>query len=232
MANKSETARINGSKSRGPVTPEGKVKSASNSLRHGLTAQFAVLPHEDKNDFEQLLDALVARYQPADEPETELVHALAVARWRLRRVGTLETCLFDNELAFAQDEIDEEFTEITGHNRLAYVFRRLAESGCSLELMMRYEASLMRVYERTLKQLEHLQNRPLRNEPTGSLQPAHAPDSSTTSRPAPAASSDPLPHAESAQAEPRASASGDKPHSSLVTDEGTCSALSPPAAAW
>ena len=48
---KSETARANGAKSRGPVTPEGRAASSRNSLRHGFTAESVVLPTESQEDF-------------------------------------------------------------------------------------------------------------------------------------------------------------------------------------
>ena len=48
---KSESARINGAKSRGPKTEAGRQRSSQNALKHGLTAETLVLPTEDPAEF-------------------------------------------------------------------------------------------------------------------------------------------------------------------------------------
>jgi hypothetical protein len=49
---------------------------------------------------------------------------------------------------------------------VAFAFRNLANDGRALDLLIRYEASLTRAYDRAAKQLDLLQNRKVRNEPT------------------------------------------------------------------
>lgn len=159
---KSETARLNGSKSKGPKTPEGKARSSRNALRHGLTANFPLLDHELSDEFQSFLDAYIDRYQPADVVELDLVQTMAIARWRLRRIAAIETALFENKILTSEEEIAEEFDSIDGPNRLAWVFEKMAGESRALALLMRYEASLNRLYERAAKQLKELQN-----EPTG-----------------------------------------------------------------
>ena len=123
---KSQTARANGAKSHGPATPEGRAKSSQNSIRHGLTAESVVLPTESREQFQLLLDSHVQQFHPQGEVEMELIETMAVARWRLRRVCTVETSLLDNELVRRRDDMDRESTIIDGENRLAWVFQELA----------------------------------------------------------------------------------------------------------
>jgi hypothetical protein len=166
---KSETARINGAKSHGPKTPEGKARSSQNSLRHGLTAaDSATLPIESKEDFQTLLDAYLDRYHPADAIEIELVETLAITRWRLRRVALLESRMLENEIVQSRVSLFAQVVSIEDENRLAFAFRNLA-NGKALDLLIRYEASLTRAYDRTVKQLDLLQNRKVRNEPAKSV---------------------------------------------------------------
>ena len=88
------TARANGAKSNGPITAEGKARSAQNSLKHGLTSSRVVLPHESQEAYDKLEASLINRFKPADDLESELVQEMAAARWRLRRIEAMEAALF------------------------------------------------------------------------------------------------------------------------------------------
>jgi hypothetical protein len=157
---KSETARINGAKSHGPITPEGKARSAANSRRHGLTAS-VLLAGESDEDFRLLLADFTDHFQPRTGVETDLVEVMAIARWRLRRLLSIETHLFDLELCRRRKQIDEDFDGMNHEDRLAFVFQKMSDNGNSLALLMRYEGSLNRSYDKAFKQLHQLQsNRP------------------------------------------------------------------------
>lgn len=171
LVSKADAARANGAKSRGPSTAEGRAKSSRNSLRHGLSAKSVLLPAESHEQFQLLLDAHIQQFHPANPVEMDLVEAMAVARWRLRRIWAIETSLLANELTRRAEDIDEEFTEITADERLAWIFQRMADGGQSLALLARYEGNLNRAFDRAFKQLNILQQQ---NEPK--VGPALRPD--------------------------------------------------------
>ncbi len=88
-----EASRINGAKSRGPTSPEGKAITRFNGLTHRLCAVQAVLPGEDPAEFEAHRGALFDDWQPMSYTRSLLVERLAIASWRLRRAVTSESAL-------------------------------------------------------------------------------------------------------------------------------------------
>src|ERR1700690_1593615 len=152
---KSETARINGAKSRGPITEEGRARSSRNSLRHGFTAKAVVLAAESRDEYQALLDSFLDRFQPADAVEQELVETMAAARWRLRRLALIESTILDNHIKKWTKFVNLELTDPSSDDRLAFSFKTLAE-GPTLNVLVRYEAGLTRTFDRALKQLTQL----------------------------------------------------------------------------
>ena len=80
-----EASRANGARSKGPVTPEGKKRSAMNAMRHGLLSDVVALEGEGEENFQLLLEQHVERLQPADGVEYALVEEMAAAYSRLHR---------------------------------------------------------------------------------------------------------------------------------------------------
>ncbi len=88
-----QASRINGAKSRGPTSPEGKAITRFNGLTHTLCAVQAVLPGEDPAEFEAHRGALFDDWQPMSYTRSLLVERLAIASWRLRRAVLSESAL-------------------------------------------------------------------------------------------------------------------------------------------
>ena len=77
-------SRQNGSRSRGPVTPAGKARSAQNARRHGMRARTGsarIMPVDP--EFHSLRRATLHRWRPRTSTARLLAEALAVARWDL-----------------------------------------------------------------------------------------------------------------------------------------------------
>jgi len=108
---KSETARANGAKSKGPKTAETREKSSRNSLKHGLTTRHnMLLACEDPVLFQKVVDEYTSVYQPTNPVERDLVEEMIGAKWRIRRLKIIEVALVDYEMANKHDEIEKKLT--------------------------------------------------------------------------------------------------------------------------
>jgi hypothetical protein len=134
-------SRSNGALGQGPVTKEGKRNSSRNATRHGLLSKATVLSSESEETFARLVAQHQAKLRPADDVEEGAIEEMASSFWRLRRLWTIETRLFDKSIE-KRPETDE-------RDRLAAAFSDLA-AGNDLNLLDRYENKLHRMYQRSL----------------------------------------------------------------------------------
>ena len=138
-------SRANGARSKGPKTPEGKRRSSSNALRHGLLADCVLVGSESRSQFDSLVAGHLDRFAPVDGVEFGMIEEMASAYWRIRRLWAIERRLFDDSLA-RQDEKTDDL------GRLAAAFSALAATP-DLALIHRYETRLHRIYQRGLHNL-------------------------------------------------------------------------------
>ena len=190
-----QAARANGARSRGPITPEGKLASSRNATTHGILSGTIVLEGESGERFHALLGNLLEELQPQTTVEVTLVENMAVARWRQMRIWGIEKANMEHEmrsLADARAASEGEGPEDTA-TRCARAFRTLSDDSRSLELINRYESRYDRQYLRAHRRfLELVDRRTPPPVPTPAPPPEgvrHAPDtvlSKRTRRPAPA----------------------------------------------
>ncbi len=149
MATAAQTTanQANALRSTGPVTPQGKAASSRNATRHGLTASFCVLPHENADEFQELADALESEFSPTGEHETFLVREMARARWRLLRIERLEALAFEQALTDPAGSSDPD----------ACLLSAISASGSALDKLERYAAAARRDYYRAHRELARTQ---------------------------------------------------------------------------
>ena len=140
-------SKMNGSKSRGPVTALGKDRIRSNALQHGLTARLALWRNENAAHFQDLFIALLDRFSPANDVEFLCVEEMAMAKWRLRRVVGLETTLGNQRLAETTAE---------GPAATLAAFTAAEQAGQLLTTLRQHEASYSRAYQRAYRHLQEL----------------------------------------------------------------------------
>jgi hypothetical protein len=196
--------RANAAASTGPRTPEGKARSARNSVKHGFAAtSFTVVRLEDVHEVAHLTTDLVSVYQPANSQELFALQRMAISQQAILRAARLESGLFTtclNETLDSNDhpslpmnpqlegDGDIEITRAQNRNYLlGEGFLRLARQSNGWTLFLRYQAQAERQYRRALGDFDRLKAlRPsLPNEANPDLQPQPEPTTYPTSEPNP-----------------------------------------------
>ena len=121
-----------------------------NALKHGLTAQHAILPDEDAETFGALCDALCAELQPAGVLQWCLFDLMLAKLWRLRRAVRIEGELLhrDRDVLFGVGD---------DQHSLGVAFIRDCNQAESLLKLTRYEGTLENSFRKNLDHLRELQ---------------------------------------------------------------------------
>ena len=154
---KSAASRTNGAKSLGPVTPEGKARSARNSSSHGIFKSPYTLRNEKDPVFLQLEAEFNEEWDPRGPTETVLVEQLILCQWRLRRIWAAETAGIDMQMDEDAQELENTYGQFDEACRTAAAFKHLADGSKFLDLMQRYDRSLSRQFDRAIGRLRELQ---------------------------------------------------------------------------
>ena len=121
--------------STGPRTEEGKAVSSRNHLSHGLCSVDPVLPGEDRNEFNSVVQQCIAEWEPKTAHTKFMVQEMAEAVWKLARIKRIE-----NDIIAKLDNPSDRYFH--------------PETVAGLARLERHRASLERTYHRCVRALE------------------------------------------------------------------------------
>ncbi len=124
---KAAQSAINGARSRGPTTQDGKERSSLNAVRYGFSGAHLLLPGEDATEYERHLDSYFAELVPTSTPEAMIVAQLGDLSWKLERLTKVE----NNRLrARLEEELEktDHFQRVVRTRRALMAVSSLAET--------------------------------------------------------------------------------------------------------
>lgn len=130
-------SRLNGARSRGPITSEGRAVACLNAMKHGIYSELTLIDGESEVELLAFGGRLREQLAPDGELELMLADKIVSIAWRLRRITGVEAAMYDNSES----------------NRL--VFDRYRAEG--IVRLGRHEAHLERCLYRALHELERRQ---------------------------------------------------------------------------
>src|SRR5271163_2978211 len=98
-----QASRINGAKSRGPVTAAGRFNSANPDPRKRLLANTVLAKNESRQRFDEIHHAMVEEFQPTSHLEIFLVNKMVAAQWRQMRHWSIEKDAVNQHLLMPAD---------------------------------------------------------------------------------------------------------------------------------
>jgi hypothetical protein len=144
----------------GPRTPQGKLRAKYNRIHNGIFARIVLTGEpfrESKKDYAALLAALRDDIRPVGALQELLVEKLAFVVLRQSRVYKVDARIAPLFFGAIEKGLTEKpsppVTELMDWNNEVAMIRK----DSSPELLLRYETSLERQFDRILTQLERLQ---------------------------------------------------------------------------
>src|SRR5436305_1601002 len=96
--------KANSALAKGPTTPEGKARSRENSFKHGLTGAGIVLPNEDAEEVDRMVEGIQAELHAAGPAGRSLARRVAILAVRLDRCAYQETAALSEHIRKTLDE--------------------------------------------------------------------------------------------------------------------------------
>ena len=115
-----------------------------------------VLSNESQVKFDELHQTYIETFQPDNGVEMDLVDQMVASQWRLRRIWMMQTAALDLKMDQQDAEIAIKFKQIDQATRLTVAFTTLANDEKSLDLLLRYETTYTRLYQRAMNTLTRL----------------------------------------------------------------------------
>ncbi|HEY8767006.1 MAG TPA: hypothetical protein VIP09_07055 [Dehalococcoidia bacterium] len=150
----------------------GKTSSSRNAWKHGILSQvMAIDGFEDQRGWEAFRDGITDSLEPEGVLEHLLVERIAIALWKLRRLESHQLFLTLRNIggaerdvqvaeAFRQRTIGKDvFPQVSEDDVMRAKLVRSFPPTEELNLIMRYEAHLHRLYIQNLHELEAIQIR-------------------------------------------------------------------------
>ncbi len=84
-------SRINGSKSEGATSEEGKNRCKTAAFKHGLTSEFVVVAPQDQEAYDNLVEITFDYYRPYGPMEKVVIQEIANLEWKICKANAYES---------------------------------------------------------------------------------------------------------------------------------------------